>query len=629
MINLIISSPRVLKQILMILTDFFLVIIILLVSFSLRLGEWFWPEQDLFLAIFLSPIVAIPIFYGLGLYRTVLRFLGFGEIWVIFQAISIYALLWGIIGFMVALEGIPRSVIIINWLLIMLALTGWRIIAKWLFSTLINNQNLSINNVVIYGAGSAGRQLSRALEQSGEFRTLALVDDFIEIQNQTINGLKVISSEKLGEFISRKNISEVFLAIPSLSRKRRSEIIEFLEPLPVVVRSLPSLSDLAQGRVEVGDLKTVNIKDILGRKQVAPRTDLLETKITNKVVMITGAGGSIGAELSRQILNLNPLKIILFELSEFSLYHVDLELRSLNKSGVDIYPILGTVRDKIKFEKICKQFKVQTIYHAAAYKHVPLVEFNQIEGVMNNIFGTLSAAQSAMNAHVETFVLISTDKAVRPTNVMGATKRVSELILQALATQSSKTCFTMVRFGNVLESSGSVIPLFRKQIKKGGPVTVTDKEVVRYFMTIPEAVQLVIQAGAMGSGGDVFLLDMGKPVKINDLALKMIQLSGLQVQDEEHPGGDIKIKYTGLRPGEKLFEELLVGNNVIKTEHPLILRAEEDFIDWKILEPLIEKMKQAAENFNYLAMRKILVRLVSGYSPLKEVSDLLYKKNST
>jgi len=629
LINLIISSPRVLKQILMILTDFFLVIIILLVSFSLRLGEWFWPEQDLFLAIFLSPIVAIPIFYGLGLYRTVLRFLGFGEIWVIFQAISIYALLWGIIGFMVALEGIPRSVIIINWLLIMLALTGWRIIAKWLFSTLINNQNLSINNVVIYGAGSAGRQLSRALEQSGEFRTLALVDDFIEIQNQTINGLKVISSEKLGEFISRKNISEVFLAIPSLSRKRRSEIIEFLEPLPVVVRSLPSLSDLAQGRVEVGDLKTVNIKDILGRKQVAPRTDLLETKITNKVVMITGAGGSIGAELSRQILNLNPLKIILFELSEFSLYHVDLELRSLNKSGVDIYPILGTVRDKIKFEKICKQFKVQTIYHAAAYKHVPLVEFNQIEGVMNNIFGTLSAAQSAMNAHVETFVLISTDKAVRPTNVMGATKRVSELILQALATQSSKTCFTMVRFGNVLESSGSVIPLFRKQIKKGGPVTVTDKEVVRYFMTIPEAVQLVIQAGAMGSGGDVFLLDMGKPVKINDLALKMIQLSGLQVQDEEHPGGDIKIKYTGLRPGEKLFEELLVGNNVIKTEHPLILRAEEDFIDWKILEPLIEKMKQAAENFNYLAMRKILVRLVSGYSPLKEVSDLLYKKNST
>ena len=625
MINLIISSPRLLKQVLMILADSLLVIFILLVSFSLRLGEWYLPDQDLFFAIFLSPIIAIPIFFGLGLYRTVIRFIGFGEIWLIFQAVSIYALLWGILGFMVALEGIPRSVIIINWLLIMLSISGWRIIAKWLFSTLFNNQNFSITNVVIYGAGSAGRQLSRALEQSGEFRPLAMVDDLIEIQNQTINGLKVISAKKLKELIKRKNISEVFLAIPTLSRQRRSEIIKFLEPLPVLVRSLPSLSDLVQGRVEVEDLKTVNIKDILGRKPVLPRNDLLETKVTNKVVMVTGAGGSIGAELSRQILNLNPLKLILFDLSEVSLYHIELELKVLNKSEISIYPILGSVRDQIKFENICRQFKVQTIYHAAAYKHVPLVELNQVEGVLNNIIGTLSAAQSAMNVQVETFVLISTDKAVRPTNVMGATKRVSELILQALSSQSKNTCFTMVRFGNVLESSGSVIPLFKKQIKEGGPVTVTDKEIVRYFMTIPEAVQLVIQAGAMGLGGDVFLLDMGKPVKINDLALKMIQLSGLQVQDADHPNGDIKIKYTGLRPGEKLFEELLVGENVIKTEHPLIMRAEEEFIDWKILKPMIEEMNQAAENFDYLMIRKILTDLVSGYLPLEEVNDLLYK----
>ena len=627
MINLIISSPRVFKQMLMMLADSMLVILILLISFSLRLGEWYWPNQDLILAIFLSPIIALPIFFVLGLYRTVIRFIGFGEIWLIFQTTSIYALLWGVIGFMASLEGIPRSVIIINWLLIFLAMTGWRIVAKWLFSTIVSNQNFSIKNVLIYGAGSAGRQLSRALEQSNEYRPLALVDDSIEIQNQTINGLKVISSENLRELIDRKNISEIFLAIPTLSRKRRSEIIELLEPLPVIVRSLPSLSDLAQGRVKVEDLKKINIKDILGREPVSPRSALLETKITNKVVMVTGAGGSIGAELSRQILNLKPYKLILFDLSEFSLYHIELELKTLeNSNSVDIYPILGSVKDKVKLEIICKHFKVQTIYHAAAYKHVPLVEFNQLEGVMNNIFGTLSAAQSAVNAKVETFVLISTDKAVRPTNVMGATKRVAELILQALAMESSNTCFTMVRFGNVLESSGSVIPLFKRQIKEGGPVTVTDKEIVRYFMTIPEAVQLVIEAGAMAEGGDVFLLDMGMPIKINDLALKMIQLSGLQVKDQDHPNGDIEIQYTGLRPGEKLYEELLVGDNVVKTEHPLIMRAAEDFIEWKVLEPLIKKMNKAVENFDYLEARKILMELVSGYAPLEEVNDLLYKK---
>ena len=611
----------------MMLVDSFIVILILLISFSLRLGEWFWPEQDILWTIIFAPILAVPIFISLGLYRTVIRFIGFQELWVIFQAVSLYALLWGIIGFMGSIEGIPRSVIIINWLLLILALTAIRTTAKWLFLTLANNKNLSLKSVLIYGAGSAGRQLSRALQQSSEYRPVALIDDLIEIQNQTINGLKVISIKNLEELIIRKNITEVFLAIPSLSRKRRSEIIEFLEPLPVIVRSLPSVSDLAQGRVEIEDLRKINIKDILGRESIAPRYSLLETKITNKVVLVSGAGGSIGSELSRQIYSLKPHKLILFELSEFSLYHIEQELKLFEQDDVEVFPILGSVRDQTKLENICKHFKVQTIYHAAAYKHVPLVEFNQAEGVLNNVIGTLSAAQAAIEAKVETFVLISTDKAVRPTNVMGATKRVSELILQALAQKTTKTCFTMVRFGNVLESSGSVIPLFKKQIKGGGPITVTDKNIVRYFMTIPEAVQLVIQAGAMGSGGDVFLLDMGKPIKINDLAVKMIQLSGLQVKDKENPNGDIEIKYTGLRPGEKLFEELLVGDDVIKTEHPLIMRAEEESIDWLVLEPSLNKLYEASKNADFREIRRILTKVVVGYSPQSGIDDFLFKKN--
>jgi FlaA1/EpsC-like NDP-sugar epimerase len=611
----------------MMLVDSFIVILILLISFSLRLGEWFWPEQDILWTIIFAPILAVPIFISLGLYRTVIRFIGFQELWVVFQAVSLYALLWGIIGFMGSIEGIPRSVIIINWLLLILALTAIRTTAKWLFLTLANNKNLSLKSVLIYGAGSAGRQLSRALQQSSEYRPVALIDDLIEIQNQTINGLKVISIKNLEELIIRKNITEVFLAIPSLSRKRRSEIIEFLEPLPVIVRSLPSVSDLAQGRVEIEDLRKINIKDILGRESIAPRYSLLETKITNKVVLVSGAGGSIGSELSRQIYSLKPHKLILFELSEFSLYHIEQELKLFEQDDVEVFPILGSVRDQTKLENICKHFKVQTIYHAAAYKHVPLVEFNQAEGVLNNVIGTLSAAQAAIEAKVETFVLISTDKAVRPTNVMGATKRVSELILQALAQKTTKTCFTMVRFGNVLESSGSVIPLFKKQIKGGGPITVTDKNIVRYFMTIPEAVQLVIQAGAMGSGGDVFLLDMGKPIKINDLAVKMIQLSGLQVKDKDHPNGDIEIKYTGLRPGEKLFEELLVGDDVIKTEHPLIMRAEEELIDWLVLEPIVNKLYEASKNADFREIRRILIKVVAGYSPQSGINDFLFKKN--
>ena len=624
MINQIISSSRNLKQVIMILADSSTLILVLLASFSLRLGEWYWPTHDLMWTVIFSPVIAIPIFASFGLYRTVIRFIGFREIWIIFQAVSAYALLWGIIGFMAALDGIPRSVIIINWMLASLAITGIRVVVKWLFLELLKNQNLSIKSLVIYGAGAAGRQLSRALEQSNDYNQVALIDDSIDIQNQTINGLKVFPPTGLKILIKKKGITEVFLAIPSLTRKRRSEIVNYLEPFPVVVKSLPSVSDLAQGKVKVEDLKKINIEDILGRKVIAPINSLLKTKITNKVVMVTGAGGSIGSELSRQICSLNPEKIILFELSEFSLYQIDNELKSIANSQIEIVPILGSVQDQLKFENICRHYKVQTIYHAAAFKHVPLVELNQAEGVLNNVIGTLSAANSAINTKVETFVLISTDKAVRPTNVMGATKRISELILQALAIENSSTCFTMVRFGNVLQSSGSVIPLFKKQIQEGGPVTVTDKKIVRFFMTIPEAAQLVIQAGAMGKGGDVFVLDMGKPVKIIDLAKKMIQLSGLQLRDKDNPNGDIEIIITGLRPGEKLYEELLVGDNIIKTKHPLIMRAEEEMIELKVLMPLIEKLENAAVSWNYLEVRKILTKLVSGYSPKSDLKDILF-----
>ena len=487
--------------------------------------------------------------------------------------------------------------------------------ARWLFSEILSEMNPHSKNVVIYGAGSAGRQLSIALSQSNEYNPVALIDDANEMHRQTINGLEVFSPDNLESLINKKNISEVLLAIPSLSRIRRNEIINLLEPYPVTVRSLPSVSDLAQGKVKIDDLRKIDIKDLLGRELVKPNEKLLKIKITDKVVLVTGAGGSIGSELCRQILSLKPKRLILFEISESSLYQIEQELIKVKPANIEIFPILGSVRDKEITEYICNYYSVQTIYHAAAYKHVPLVEMNQAEGVLNNALGTLALAEAAIVAKVETFVLISTDKAVRPTNTMGATKRVAELVLQAFAKLQHNTCFTMVRFGNVLDSSGSVIPLFKKQIEEGGPVTVTDINIVRYFMTIPEAVELVIQASAMGKGGDVFVLDMGEPIRINDLAIKMIQLSGLQVRDKDNPDGDIEIKFIGLRPGEKLFEELLVGDNTQKTENPLIMRAEEIMIDWELLMPILDKLRDSSISSNQEEIHALLTKIVPEFKP--------------
>ena len=497
-------------------------------------------------------------------------------------------------------------------------------IARWLLSGSENEKNTSERiNVLIYGAGAAGRQLTIALTQSAEYNPVAFMDDNNELNRQSINGIDVISRDGLEHLIETKNVTEVLLAIPSLTRAKRNEIINYLEPYALLVRSLPGVSEIAQGKVKVADLREVSVKDLLGRDSIVSSKELLSLNITNKVVMVTGAGGSIGRELCRQILYLKPQALILFERSEIALYNIDKELGNKTMSSTKILPILGSVSNRNRLSQIMKRFDVHTIYHAAAYKHVPMVESNNAEGVSNNIFGTLNCAQVAIDHGVDTFVLISTDKAVRPTNTMGATKRVAELVLQALALKR-KTRFSMVRFGNVLDSSGSVVPLFKEQIKGGGPITVTDPEILRYFMSIPEAVELVIQAGAMGEGGDLFVLDMGEPVRILDLARKMIRLSGLMVKDKLNPGGDIEIKYTGLRPGEKLYEELLIGDNVSETDNPMIMCAKEEMLAWDDLKLILDGLEKAVDSGDQDKLRQLLIKAVPGFKPQSGITDILY-----
>jgi FlaA1/EpsC-like NDP-sugar epimerase len=519
---------------------------------------------------------------------------------------------------------------------------GSRFFARWwladTYSRLGGNvaKDCRVKKVIIYGAGSAGVQLSLALGYGQEFNPVAFLDDDRQLHKQKVNGLRIYPLSSLSYLIERHEATEVLLAIPSATRARRSEVIRLLEPYSVHVRTIPGMADIAQGNVKVDELQEVDIADLLGRDTVAPDQALFDTNIVGKSVMVTGAGGSIGSELCRQIIQLRPAKLVLFELNEFVLYSIDKELRHMlsqrkEKPAFEIIPVIGSVTDEVRVEKVCKAFNIQTIYHAAAYKHVPLVEQNPCEAIKSNIFGTLSVAQAAINAKVETFVLISTDKAVRPANTMGATKRFAELVLQGLSLEKRHTTrFTMVRFGNVLGSSGSVIPLFREQIARGGPVTVTDPRVLRYFMTIQEAAQLVIQAGAMGLGGDVFVLDMGGPIHIVDLAKRMIKLSGLEVCDENHPEGEIEIRYTGLRPGEKLYEELVIGDNVSDTAHRRILRAEEEVVPWVELSGRLELLKSAIENDDFDGIMVLLKESVSGFAPQCGVSDLLWKavKNS-
>jgi FlaA1/EpsC-like NDP-sugar epimerase len=485
--------------------------------------------------------------------------------------------------------------------------------------------------VAIYGAGAAGRQLASALKHGSRYRPVAFIDDCASLQNSQIEGLNVYSANELSNLVDSHHISRVFLALPSSTHSQRAEILHVLEPLPVKVKTIAGMEDIVSGKASIEELKDIDIEDLLGRDSVIPDESLLESCITDKVVMVTGAGGSIGSELCRQIVLLKPKALLLYELSEYGLYSIERELRKIIKKqslNIDLYALLGSVQHKNRLANCMQHFNVQTVYHAAAYKHVPIVEHNIVEGIRNNVFGTYHAAEAANKAGVEKFVLISTDKAVRPTNIMGASKRFAELVLQAMSQRESKTIFTMVRFGNVLGSSGSVVPLFREQIKSGGPVTVTHPDIIRYFMTIPEAAQLVIQAGAMGRGGDVFVLDMGKPVKIASLAERMIHLMGRTVKSANNSNGDIEIQYSGLRPGEKLYEELLVGENVEGTEHSRIMTAEEEFLNWSDMEKALGIMDELCSNMDCEGIVQLLLRVPTGYNPQHAVCDLLWKSQT-
>ncbi|MCW9047317.1 MAG: polysaccharide biosynthesis protein [Gammaproteobacteria bacterium] len=616
-----------------------LVPIALWLSFSLRLGVIYVPEHDIPYLFLLAPLISVPIFIRFGLYSAIIRYIGFHALWAVMQAVTLYSLVWGIVALISGLDGLlPRSVIIINLFITTIFIGGSRMIARWWLAgvnpmqRLSNIQNLR-KNVVIYGAGSAGVQIATALAYGSEYRPVAFIDDDAVLKNQRVNGYKIYPFTRLGVLIEKYNVTDVLLAIPSASHSQRNKVVNSLEPYPVHVYTVPSIDELAQGKVQVGDIREVDIVDLLGRDSVNPNPDLLHANIEHKRVLVTGGGGSIGSELCRQIIQLEPEVLIVFDHSEYALYSIEKELNGIIQKlptpvKISIIPILGNVCNQHRVEKVCGVYGVQTIYHAAAYKHVPLVENNPAEAIRNNILGTLSTAKAAINTGVETFVLISTDKAVRPTNTMGATKRFAELILQGLAKKSKTgTRFSMVRFGNVLGSSGSVIPLFREQIASGGPLTVTDPKIIRYFMTIPEAAQLVIQAGAMGQGGDVFVLDMGEPVNIYELAKKLIRLSGLEVKSDEKPDGDIEIQITGLRPGEKLYEELLIGDNVTTTKHELIMRAEEEVLEWAKVQDSIDAFGEALDECDQDKIRYLLLTAVNGYKPQCSIEDTLYKRN--
>ncbi|MDI9232723.1 nucleoside-diphosphate sugar epimerase/dehydratase [Limnohabitans sp. HM2-2] len=555
----------------------------------------------------------------------------------VLKAIGAYSVLYAMVMTVISVPGIPRTVGLLQPLLLLIAITLSRVAARvWLggiYKGILSRQNLP--RVLIYGAGSAGRQLAAALKTSPELVVVGLLDDDDRLHGQVLNGLKIHNPADLVDLVEKLRINQVFLAIPSVNRARRNEILELVRAAHVQVRTLPGVMDLAQGRVHVSDLRELEVEDLLGRDPVPPNPLMMGKNIANKVVMVTGAGGSIGSELCRQIVKAGPATLLLVELTEFALYAIHHELQQTlteaNSESIALIPLLANVRDADRMSEILGTWKPNTVYHAAAYKHVPLVEHNPAEGIKNNVHGTMVSALQAARHSVSDFVLVSTDKAVRPTNVMGASKRLAEMVLQAqaeaMSAQGAKTRFSMVRFGNVLGSSGSVVPLFRKQIKDGGPITLTDERITRYFMTIPEAAQLVIQAGAMASGGDVFVLDMGEPVKIMDLARRMVDLSGLCVRDEANPQGDIEIAVTGLRPGEKLYEELLIGDNPLPTSHKRIMKAHEEYLSWAELQAKLAVMSKALDVNDVPTIRAQLKDLVPGYQPDGEVVDWVWLEN--
>jgi len=620
----IVEMPWPIKRLITLGVDSFMIPVALWAAISLKRGYPVFPHS-VWPTYVATLVVTLPIFARMGLYRAVIRFMGHQAVIAVAAAAFVSAALLGVLGWELNLPGLSWSVVTIYASLAVLYVAASRFMVRYyLLSRYIRPTQA---RVAIYGAGEAGARLAAVLSTTRVFDPVAFIDDSRALRGRLVNGIKVYGPEKLPALIKDLEIDRVLLAIPSLARRRRREILRTLEPLGVHIQTVPEFEQLVTGRASVGDIREVDVADLLGRDAVPPMPALFDACIRDRIVVVTGAGGSIGSELCRQIIGKNPKCLILFEMNELALYNVERELRMRIDSQnlmVELIGLLGNAHHRFRLREILQTYHVQTVYHAAAYKHVPIVEHNIIEGIHNNVIATWHAAEAAHETNVETFVLVSTDKAVNPTNAMGATKRFAEIVLQGLQLRGSKTRFCMVRFGNVLASSGSVVPLFNEQIKAGGPVTVTHPDVTRYFMTIPEAVQLVIQAGSMAKGGDVFVLDMGKPVRIADLARRMINLMGMTVRDEEHPDGDIEIAYTGLRPAEKLFEELLIGNNVTGTEHPMILRAMEHSLPWERVQKMLEELIETMGRCDVLRAMELLQQAVIEYTPAFEVHDLVW-----
>ena len=635
----VIALNRASKRLVVIALDLLLALITVWLAFHLRLDQIGFAEQKQIFVYVLAPVLAVPIFIRFGLYRAIFRYTGMAAMATLVKAVGIYAVLFFASLLFFKWDGVPRSVGLIQPLLFLILVGGSRAVARFWLAGLSGKSRHSEGRLLIYGAGEAGVQTASALAMNRQFFLLGFVDDDNSKVGGSINGVDIIGADDVAEAVERMGVTDILLAIPSLGRSQRNDIIARLRSLPVHVRTLPGMGDLASGRVTLQDFQELDVEDLLGRTPVAPDRTLLASNLANKAVLVSGAGGSIGGELCRQIVAEKPSKLILLDHNEFGLYTIHSELLHIcaeQNLTVELVPLLASVRNFDRLQEIFLLYRPATVYHAAAYKHVPLVESNFTEGVQNNIFGTLNMARAAIESKVTHFVLVSTDKAVRPTNVMGATKRMAELVLQALAASTNlqfdlpdgtktvevrnSTLFAMVRFGNVLGSSGSVVPLFRKQLVSGGPITITHLDVTRFFMTIPEAAQLVLQAGAMAKGGDVFVLDMGQPVKILDLARRMAQLSGLTLRDENNPEGDIDIEVTGLRPGEKLYEELLIGDNAEGTDHERIMKAHEEYESWSVLAPMLVVLRQAAIQNNEVVIKNTFLQLVQGYSPALGVS---------
>jgi FlaA1/EpsC-like NDP-sugar epimerase len=614
----ILTWPRYIKQLTVVALDVVLALLATWLAFGLRLDVWGSPVAAQWWVYFLAPLLAIPIFVRFGLYRAIFRYTGQAALNATAKAVVLYSALLTVILLSQHWQGVPRTLGVLQPIIFLILVGLSRAMARfWLAGLPLLGSGEVGSRLLIYGAGNAGAQTASALQLSGQFKLVGFVDDSASMVGRIINGTPIFGAEQIPNLVSRHRVTDIFLAMPNATRERRNQIIRSLESLPVHVRSLPSMSDLTSGKVTVQDFRELDIEDLLGREPVPPNAELLARDLAGQVVLVSGAGGSIGSELTRQIILQKPRQLLLLDHNEFGLYTIHQELLALcahNALRVELIPVLASISNAERLQAVFSAYRPVTVYHAAAYKHVPMVEDNPGEGVRNNVFGTLNVAKAAVASGVHRFVLISTDKAVRPTNVMGATKRMAELVLQAFAQAHPQTLFSMVRFGNVLGSSGSVVPLFRKQLAEGGPLTVTHPEVTRYFMTIPEAAQLVLQAGAMGTGGDVFVLDMGQPIKIIDLARRMLHLSGLSERSAANPNGDIAIAITGLRPGEKLYEELLIGDNPEPTEHPRIMKAHEPHLPWDQLQPVFSTLLVAADQNNVSAIKAVFLQHVQGYS---------------